>query len=89
MERTYRRLSLNERVVIETLLTEKKSIDYIAIQLNRNRSTVRNEVKRWVVRPTDIYKADLAHWCAAVRPVQCDAAHSGCCTGGRRGKVCR
>lgn len=64
MERTYRRLSLNERVVIETLLKEKKAIDYIAIQLNRNRSTVRNEVKRWVVRPTDIYKADLAHWCA-------------------------
>lgn len=64
MERKYRRLSLNERVVIETLLKEKKSIDYIAIQLNRNRSTVRNEVKRWVVRPTDIYKADLAHWCA-------------------------
>ena len=64
MERKYRRLSLNERVIIETLLKEKKSIEYIAIQLNRNRSTVRNEVKRWVVRPTDIYKADLAHWCA-------------------------
>ena len=64
MERKYRRLSLNERVVIETLLKEKKSFNYIAIQLNRNRTTVRNEVKLWVIKPTDIYKADLAHWCA-------------------------
>ncbi len=64
MERKYRRLSLNERVVIETLLREKKSFNYIAIQLNRNRTTIRNEVKPWVVKPTDFYKADLAHWCA-------------------------
>ena len=64
MERKYRRLSLNERVVIETLLREKKSFNYIAIQLNRNRTTIRNEVKPWVVKPTDIYNADLAHWCA-------------------------
>ena len=64
MERKYRRLSLNERVVIETLLKEKKSLNYIAIQINRNYTTVRNEVKRWVIKPTDIYKADLAHWCA-------------------------
>ena len=64
MERKYRRLSLNERVFIETLLREKKSFNYIAIQLNRNRTTIRNEVKPWVVKPTDIYNADLAHWCA-------------------------
>jgi IS30 family transposase len=64
MERKYRRLSLNERVVIETLLREKKSFNYIAIQLNRNRATIGNEVKPWVKKPTDIYKADLAHWCA-------------------------
>jgi IS30 family transposase len=64
MERKYRRLSLNERVVIEILLRKKKSFNYIAIQLNRNRTTIRNEVKTWVIRPTDIYKAELAHWCA-------------------------
>ena len=64
MEKKYRRLSLNERVAIETLLKEKKSINYIAIQLNRNYTTVRSEVKRWVIKSTDIYNADLAHWCA-------------------------
>jgi IS30 family transposase len=64
MERKYQRLTLNERIVIETLLKEKKSKNYIAIQLNRNRSTITNEVRLWVAKPTDIYKADLAHWCA-------------------------
>ena len=64
MKRKYKRLTLNERIVIETLLKEKKPRIYIAKQLNRNRSTITNEVKLWVVKPTDIYKADLAHWCA-------------------------
>lgn len=64
MERKYQRLTYNERVVIETLLKENKSRNYIANQLNRNRSTITNEVNLWVIRPTDIYKAELAHWCA-------------------------
>lgn len=64
MERKYKRLTYNERVVIETLLKENKSRNYIANQLNRNRSTITNEVNLWVIRPTDIYKAELAHWCA-------------------------
>jgi IS30 family transposase len=64
MERKYKRLTYNERVVIETLLKENRSRNYIANQLNRNRSTVTNEVNLWVIRPTDIYKAELAHWCA-------------------------
>lgn len=64
MERKYKRLTYNERVVIETLLKENRSRNYIANQLNRNRSTVTNEVNLWVIRPNDIYKAELAHWCA-------------------------
>ena len=64
MERKYQRLTYNERVVIETLLKENKSRNYIAIKLNRNRSTITNEVNLWVVKPTDIYNAELAHWCA-------------------------
>jgi IS30 family transposase len=64
MERKYKRLSYNERVVIQTLLKENKSRNYIANQLNRNRSTITNEVNLWVMKPTDIYNPELAHWCA-------------------------
>lgn len=64
MERKYQRLTYNERVVIETLLKENKSRNYIALQLKRNRSTITNEVNLWVIKPTDIYNAELAHWCA-------------------------
>lgn len=64
MKGKYQRLTYNERVIIETLLKEGKRRSYIAKQLNRNRSTISNEVNLWVVRPTDIYKAELAHWYA-------------------------
>ena len=64
MERKYKRLTYNERVAIETLLKENKSPNYISIQLGRNRSTITKEVNLWVIRPTDIYNAELAHWCA-------------------------
>jgi IS30 family transposase len=64
MERKYKRLTYNERVVIETLLKENKSRNYIALQLKRNRSTITNEVNLWIIKPTDIYNAELAHWCA-------------------------
>ena len=64
MNKKYKRLTYNERVVIETLLKEGRSKNYIANQLGRNRSTISNEVNLWVIRPTDIYKAELAHWCA-------------------------
>lgn len=64
MEKTHKRLSFKERVVIETLLQEGKSKNYIANQLKRNRTTITREVNTWVIKPTDIYKADLAHWYA-------------------------
>jgi IS30 family transposase len=64
MERKYKRLTYNERIIIQTLLKENKSKNYIAIQLNRNRSTITNEVNLWVIKPSDGYNAELAHWYA-------------------------
>jgi transposase, IS30 family len=64
MERKYKRLTYNERIIIQTLLKENKSKNYIALQLNRNRSTITNEVNLWIVKPTDNYNAELAHWYA-------------------------
>ena len=62
--RTFKHLSLKERVVIETLLAEKKTVSYIARQLDRNRCTIGREVKQWIIKPTDQYRAELAHFCA-------------------------
>ncbi len=64
MERKYKRLTYDERIIIQTLLKENKSKNYIALQLNRNRSTITNEVNLWTVKPTDNYNAELAHWYA-------------------------
>lgn len=58
------RLTLSERVVIQTLLQENKPISYIAKQLDKNRSSIHREVKKWVVIPTDKYNAELAQFCA-------------------------
>jgi len=54
----YNRLTLKERVVIETLLQENKSKSYIAKTLNRSRSTITREVNKWGVD----YNATLADW---------------------------
>lgn len=64
MENKLSRLRIEERIVIQTLLNEKRSIAYIAIQLGRNRSSIHREVKKWVVNPRDIYDAELAQFCA-------------------------
>ena len=58
------RLTLKERVQIETLLKEKKSKAYISKTLNRSRSTITREVNKWVQSDSDKYAAELAHWCA-------------------------
>lgn len=60
----HRRLSLKERVIIQTLLMEKKSKSYIANKLSRSRSTIGREVNKFVTQPGELYDADLAHWCA-------------------------
>lgn len=64
MERKYKRLQPEERIVIQTLLAEKRSITYIAERLGRNRSSIHNEVKKWVINPKDRYVARLAQFCA-------------------------
>lgn len=60
----HRRLSLKERVIIQTLLKEGKSKSYIANKLDRSRSTIGREVNKFVTQPDEEYDADLAHWCA-------------------------
>jgi IS30 family transposase len=56
------RLTLKERIQIETLLNENKSKSYIAVTLKRSRSTITREVNKWVQTDRDKYSAELAHW---------------------------
>jgi IS30 family transposase len=64
MKKTYKRINLNERIIIETLLLEKRSKSYISKHLNRARSTITNELKNWLLKPADRYNAQLANWYA-------------------------
>jgi IS30 family transposase len=43
---TYKHLTINEREKIQELVWEKRSLRYIAIQLNRPVSTISREMKR-------------------------------------------
>ena len=49
----HRRLTYKERVVIQTLLEEKKYKAYIAKTLNRARSTISREIKKIVSDPNE------------------------------------
>jgi IS30 family transposase len=60
----HRRLSIKERVIIQTLLEENKTKSFIAKKLNRSRSTITREVNKWVSNPDDKYDASLADWLA-------------------------
>ncbi len=60
----HKRLSLKERVVIQTLLEEKRPKSFIAKKLDRSRSTITREVNKWVSNPSDEYDASLANWLA-------------------------
>lgn len=55
-----KRLTLTERVIIETLLGEKRTQTYIANKLNRSRSTINREINIWKGSST-FYSALLAH----------------------------
>jgi IS30 family transposase len=61
-EKKYKRLTFQERVIIETLLGEEKSKSFIALRLNRSRSTITREINKWVKKPWEKYNAELAHW---------------------------
>ena len=56
---TYTHLSRDERVRIETLLQEDKSLSYIAQRLDRNKSTISREIKKRTNRQ-GVYVADKA-----------------------------
>jgi IS30 family transposase len=47
MEKKRNQLTFAERIIKETLLSEKKSILYSSWQLERNRSSIHREVKKW------------------------------------------
>ena len=63
-EKKYKRLSLKERVIIETLLEENKTKSFISSRLKRARSTITREINKWVRNPGETYNAELAHWYA-------------------------
>jgi IS30 family transposase len=60
----HRRLTLKERVIIQTLLNENKTKAYIAKKIHRSRSTVSREVNKLGSNPKVDYDAYLAHWSA-------------------------
>lgn len=55
-----KRLTLSERVVIETLIGEKRTQSYIAKKLNRARSTISREINAWKGSST-FYSAIIAN----------------------------
>jgi IS30 family transposase len=63
-EKKHTRLTLKERVQIETLLHQNKTKAYIAKTINRSRSTVSREVNRLGSNPKVDHDAYLAHWSA-------------------------
>ena len=60
----HKRLTYKERVIIETLLDEKRSKSYISTKLKRSRSTITREINKWVTEPNEKYDAKLADWYA-------------------------
>jgi IS30 family transposase len=61
-EKEYKRLSFEERLIIETLLQEERTKSYIASYLNLSRSTITREINKWCSKPYKNYKAQLADW---------------------------
>ncbi len=58
----YKRLSLRERIIIQTLLEENRTQSFIARKLGRSRSTISREINKWIDSPNDKYDATLADW---------------------------
>jgi IS30 family transposase len=57
-KKKYKRLSFQERVIIETLLGENKTRSFISERLKRARSTITREVNKWVQYPGETYNAE-------------------------------
>ena len=62
--RKHRKLTLKERVIIETLLKENKSQSYIAKTISRARSTISRELHKWGQNYREEYSAEIAFWAA-------------------------
>lgn len=62
--RKHQKLTLKERVIIETLLKENKSQSYIAKTLSRARSTISRELHKWGENYREEYSAEIAFWAA-------------------------
>ncbi len=60
----HRKLSLKERIIIETLLKENKTQSHISKTLSRARSTISRELKKWGENYRKDYSADIAFWAA-------------------------
>ena len=60
----YKRLSLQERVIIQTLLEENKTKSFISEKLKRSRSAISREINKWVQHPGETYNAEIANWSA-------------------------
>ena len=56
------RLTLKERIQIETLLNDNKSKSYIAKTLKRSRFTITREVNKWEQTDRDKYSTEIANW---------------------------
>lgn len=59
MTKTYKRLSLEERIQIEKLLSHNKNYSEIARELNRNKSTIKREVSKYTKDNYSGYTANL------------------------------
>lgn len=63
-KKKHRKLSLKERIIIETLLKENSTQSYIAKTLSRARSTISRELNKWGENYREQYVADIAFWAA-------------------------
>ena len=61
-KKKHQKLTLKERVIIETLLNQNKSQSYIAKTLSRARSTISRELKKWGENYREEYTAEFALW---------------------------
>ena len=61
-------LTLEDRIQIKILIRQGKKIALVAKQLNRNRSTIYRELKKWGItgdqldKKIEEYDPNLAHW---------------------------
>jgi len=70
--RKYKRMTYEERIKIETLLVQGKSPTFIAQFLNRSKTTIINEIKKY---SASTYRADCAHTLALTYTT---TRHVGC-----------